>query len=264
MRNAIGYAVTKATGLLNAESRVTGAVCGFRQSPSMSQVKRWEWQLRSLLDNAIVRYKLARLQVRYQHYSMVPKPIFIENLYLCHRLARHVEGSVVECGVWRGGISAAMTHVLGAHRKYYLFDSFEGLPPAKEIDGKAALAWQHDITSPTYFDNCRAGIESAERAMSMSAAKDYRLIRGWFSETLPSFVPGEPIAVLRLDADWYDSTTECLNRLYRYVAKGGLVLIDDYYTWDGCSRAVHDFLSATKSEDRIRQSTNGVCYIVKR
>src|SRR5438093_12500241 len=101
MRNAIGCAVTKATGWLNAESRVTGTGCGFRQSPSMSQLKRWEWQLRSLLANAMVRYRLARLQVRYQHYSMVPKPIFIENLYLCHSLARHVEGCGLASGVWR-------------------------------------------------------------------------------------------------------------------------------------------------------------------
>ena len=223
-----------------------------------------KWEIGRVLDGVRARRKFARLHAKYRDYSMIPKHIFIENLYLCHRLARHVDGSVVECGVWRGGMSAAMTHVLGDHREYYLFDSFDGLPPAKEIDGEKALSYQRNTTSPTYFDNCRAGIEFAERTMSMSAAKHYRLIEGWFSDTLPSFVPKEPIAVLRLDADWYDSIMECLNRLYQNVAKGGLVLLDDYYTWDGCSRAVHDFLSATKSDDRIYQSTKGVCYIVKR
>ena len=37
------------------------------------------------------------------------------------------------------------------------------------------------------------------------------------------------------------------------LAKGGVIIVDDYRVWDGCSRAVHDYLSETKSTLRIGQ-----------
>jgi hypothetical protein len=98
--------------------------------------------------------------------------------------------------------------------------------------------------------------------MSMSAAREYHLIRGWFKNTIPSFAPEEPIAVLRLDGDFYDSTIECLTGLYHFVLPRGLIIIDDYYDWDGCSRAVHEFLAQTKSLDRLR-TVGRVCYWFK-
>lgn len=43
----------------------------------------------------------------------------------------------------------------------------------------------------------------------------------------------------------------------------GLIIIDDYYAWDGCSRAVHDYLSRTRSLDRI-EAGGSMAFIVKR
>ena len=192
---------------------------------------------------------------------MIPRRIFAANLALCAAKAP-TSGCIVECGVWRGGMSAGMADMLPG-RLHYLFDSFEGLPPAQPIDGQAALAWQRNISSPTYYENCRAELSYAQKAMAMSAAGRFKLIEGWFADTLPVFVPEEPIAVLRLDGDWYDSTMQCLTALYPHVIPGGLIIIDDYYAWDGCSRALHDYLSTGKLADRIGQ-TNGVCYLVKR
>ena len=88
--------------------------------------------------------------------------------------------------------------------------------------------------------------------------------KGWFEDTLPDFQPEKPISVLRLDGDWYESTICILENLYDKVIPGGLIPIDDYYDWDECSRAVHDFLSEHKLRDRIRQSRyGGVAYIIK-
>ena len=81
-------------------------------------------------------------------------------------------------------------------RLHYLFDSYEGLPPAKEIDGEAAKSWQNDRELPIYYDNCRAEKSFADTAMRMSAAKDFQLVQGWFCDTIPGFIPAEPIAVL--------------------------------------------------------------------
>jgi O-methyltransferase len=206
------------------------------------------------------RVKAAYLRQKYRDHSMITRGTFIQNLMLCRKSAPK-SGCIIECGVWRGGMSAAMADMLPG-RRHYLFDSFEGLPPAKDIDGASAIAWQRDVGSPAYFDNCRAERSFAETAMRMSAAGRFELVQGWFSQTLPGFVPEELIAVLRLDGDWYESTMDCLNALYPHVAEGGLVIIDDYYAWDGCARAVHDYLSAHKLADRIR-NYRGVCHIVR-
>ena len=194
---------------------------------------------------------------------MVPRAVFIQNLSL---IAHHkkISGSVVECGVWRGGMIAAIAQAFGKDRNYVLFDSFEGLPQAKAIDGKLAIEWQQDTTSLIYFDNCTAEIKWAQEAMQKSGATNVSINRGWFTNTLPNYSATEPIAVLRLDGDWYDSTMDCLVHLYPKVASGGIIVIDDYYIWDGCSKAVHDYLSQNESSARIKQFRNGyIHYIVK-
>lgn len=202
----------------------------------------------------------ARIATRYQSHTMLRRGQFIDNLLLAEKYAPPT-GDVVECGVWRGGVIRGLADVLGDRRTYHLFDSFEGLPPASGVDGKAALAWQADVESPTYYDNCTAD-ESYARSLFEGSGFDYSIHRGWFKETIPSFCAPNEIALLRLDGDWYDSTMTCLTDLFPQLAPGALVLIDDYYTWDGCTRAVHDYLSRTESALRIRQSGLGTCYLI--
>jgi hypothetical protein len=68
---------------------------------------------------------------------------------------------------------------------------------------------------------------------------------GWFQETVQRDAPDiGPIAVLRLDGDWYESTKICLEYLYPHVARHGVVVIDDYAFYEGCRRAVDEFLSS--------------------
>ncbi len=198
---------------------------------------------------------------RFREFTMIPRDAYVDNLVLAERV-RELPGCVVECGVWRGGMSAGLGRILGAEREYFLFDSFEGMPPAKEIDGKAALHWQQEKESPTYFDNCSAQPDFARHAMKLAGIDSFHLVKGWFNETLPGFTLPASIALLRLDCDWYDSTMVCLESLYDHVVPGGLILVDDYYAWDGCSRALHDFLSRRSAVERIR-NIGEVCYLQK-
>ena len=215
------------------------------------------------IRNNLVRFFRAikhwQLYRKYRKYTMATNKYFWRNMLIVDS-RRHINGCVVECGVWRGGMSAGMAEILGPDREYYLFDSFEGLPPAQEADGIAAKNWQEDTQSLTYYDNCRASIEFAEQAMKLSRVPNYHIIKGWFEDTLPEFIPPCQIAVLRLDGDWYESTMVALENLYKYLAPGALVIIDDYYAWDGCSRAVHDFLSQNKSATRIIHKY-GICIL---
>ena len=207
------------------------------------------------------RVRFKRAFDRYCDYSMIPKRNFVHTLEIAQRVA-HLEGCVVECGVWRGGMAAALASVLGNRRPYYLLDSFQGMPPATAIDGDRAIAWEQNVTGPNYFDNCAAPSSHAIEIMTRAQVSDVRLVEGWFCETVPSFKPAEPIVVLHLDADWYDSIRVCLDHLFDFVTPGGLVIIDDYYVWDGCSRALHDFLSSRSATERVR-TLGSICYLKK-
>lgn len=199
---------------------------------------------------------------RYREFTMTPLNHYIENLRIVDKFVKHQEGDIAECGVWRGGMSAGIAELLGNTRKYFLFDSFEGLPRAKEIDGHAAIEWQNNSKGDFFYDNCKAEMDFAQKAMSATGCQ-FELIKGWFNETLSHFKHSDNIALLRLDGDWYESIYDSMKYLYPLVKKDGLIIVDDYYSWDGCSKAIHDYLSSISSVSRIKCSEAGVCFIVK-
>jgi hypothetical protein len=217
--------------------------------------------IRLVLKFVIDEWRYRRIAGKYRRWTMVPKEEYINSLRIAAQI-KNIPGVIVECGTWRGGMIAGIADVLGSSRRYYLFDSFEGLPPAKEIDGTEALAWQSDKSGPEHYNNCAASEEEAREAMAKSSATDYRIIKGWFNSTLPRMDSSENIALLRMDADWYDSTKCILDHLGGLVVPGGIVIVDDYYMWEGCTIAVNEYAAAHKW--RIRQSRYaGVCYVRK-
>src|SRR5262245_50557524 len=102
--------------------------------------------------------RLRRIYHKFRSFTMIPEAFYLDNLAIAERL-RDIPGCVVECGVWRGGMCGGIAEVLGPTRQYFLFDSFEGLPPAKEVDGPAARVWQANVDNPGFYDNCKASLE---------------------------------------------------------------------------------------------------------
>lgn len=190
---------------------------------------------------------------------MITREDYVHNLLIAKKITA-VHGNIIECGTWKGGMIAGVATLLGNKRNYHLFDSFEGLPPAKKVDGEKAIAWQNNTESAIYFDNCTADISFAKQAMEVAEITNYQLHKGWFSETTPKY-QGEAIALLRLDGDWYDSTMVCLESFVPFMAEGGVVLIDDYYAWEGCTKALHDYLSKNNLPNPIYQLNNRIAYI---
>jgi len=213
--------------------------------------------------------RLKRLWRRNRDATLVNRRRYIGNLHLVATTLADpalANGAIVECGTWKGGMACGMLAVAPGARDFHFFDSFEGLPPAQPVDGQRALDWQADTEAPDYYDNNRADRGEFEARARAAARPEQRLQihQGWFSETLPQAPADLEIAILRLDGDWYQSTLDCLEHLFDKIIPGGIVIIDDYADWDGCTRAVHDFLSARKAPEAIRQSRyGGVFHIVK-
>lgn len=213
---------------------------------------------------SVVRYPgLYSVYKKFSKYTMFNYHGYIQNLLLAKKVK--VEGCIIECGTWRGGMIAGFATVLGNHRSYFLFDSFEGLPEVTEKDGDRALKYQIDTKeNPEYgWDNCKAEIGFAQEAMKKSGVQHYKLEKGWFENTVPKFDKSQKIALLHLDGDWYESIYLCLEHLYDSVAVGGMVIVDDYTNWDGCTRAVHDFFSKRNLPEKIRQFNNQISYFIK-
>ncbi len=165
-----------------------------------------------------------------------------------------------------GGMSAGLISAIGATRRYAFFDSFEGLPDVTKEDGSQALLWQqgNDLGLKLFSDNNRAEYAAFRAVINGTGimTSNYDIYVGWFKDTVRRY-SGESISVLRLDGDWYESTLTCLTALWPYVLPGGIVLIDDYSAWEGCSRAVHEFLSTLECDAKIQTAHYGSTYIIK-
>lgn len=203
----------------------------------------------SWLRPEVVDETLARVRP----FTMVPEESLAElALQVGGLLIDAVPGDIVECGVWRGGASFLMADLLRragvSDRKVWLCDSFEGLPAPADIDGEVANRYARDTDSPRYRDNCLATLEDVRNIASTLGLTDrVEFVKGWFDTTLPELRSRVgTIALLRIDADWYASVRSCLDALYDAVADGGLIVVDDYYTYEGCAIAVHEFLGERK------------------
>lgn len=124
-----------------------------------------------------------------------------------------VDGHMLECGVYKGGTTACMSHVcaqLGI--KLYAADSFQGLPHGS-ADGyykKGQFLGQ--------FDEVVSNVEK----FGSSTSVEY--IRGWFSESLQEFK--EPLALVFLDTDLYESSFDALNCIGKNIVPDGVIFSD--------------------------------------
>ncbi len=170
-------------------------------------------------------------------------PERIQNL---SRLAQRIEdeqlpGDVVECGVYKGGTAAILAR-LATHsrlpRTVWLFDAFQGMPPATAADGPEAPSWVGNLVSSP---------RRVERLLRRTGAdlSRVRIVPGLFSDTFPS-VHIPQIALLNIDADWYESVKLCLETFYNAVVPRGFISIDDYGDWPGCRRAVDEFFQSRR------------------
>jgi O-methyltransferase len=148
--------------------------------------------------------------------------------------ANNVPGAVVECGVLDGGTAALMAFgTARSGREVHLFDSWKGLPTTSEKDG-AATMWAGDVVGS------QRRVVSIFKTLNINLS---RLIfhRGWFDETFPK-ANIDQIALLHVDADFYDSVRLTLLTWEPHVSPGGYIQIDDYSAFIGCRRAVDEYL----------------------
>jgi O-methyltransferase len=211
-------------------------------------------------------------------------PAGLLNLEMLARrmVAQEQTGAFVECGTWRGGALAffALSYLRQGGRPerchIFGFDSFEGMPRMTLADGKGTSRWLYgrelDELDPAHLNGAlvgsavnRASFEECRALMRRTGYPAERLtvVPGWFQETLPAWRERiGPIALLRIDGDFYESTRICFEALYPNVIRGGAVIIDDYGTFEGCRRATDEFLCDQPGLELI-EIDFGAAYFIK-
>lgn len=215
-------------------------------------------------------FEIKRLQVEEHNFPDVPP--FIASTYkkvrpytmtsperiysLCEAVNyivdKNIQGDIVECGVWKGGsmmaVAETLLHAGDASRNLHLFDTFEGMPPPtiNDVDLSGITAENLLRGSDKEKDEsvwCNASLAVVKEALACTGypSEKIHFIKGMVEQTIPDFVP-EKIALLRLDTDWYESTKHEMEHLFPRLAKGGVLIVDDYGHWQGARKAVDEYL----------------------
>lgn len=186
-------------------------------------------------------------------YTMTSRERVYSLIYSVEYIVKNkIPGAIVECGVWKGGSSMACLLTLNQlnvkERDVFLYDTFAGMPEPTSKDGSEEHAvfnsLKDDKGNSTWCISPESEVYSNLEKCGYPMEK-IRLIKGLVEETIPSRIP-DKIAILRLDTDWYSSTVHELKHLYPILQKNGVLIIDDYGTWQGCRIAVDEFFNDAK------------------
>lgn len=154
-------------------------------------------------------------------------------------------GSVVELGVFKGNslIQFATFRELLENensRKIIGFDIFGEFPESKAFssDEKFVSNWNELFKGeiPTEKD--------LQSSLDHKGVKNVELVKGNILETLPVYLKENPhlkISLLHIDTDVYEPSKLALELLFDCVVPGGLIVLDDYGTVEGETKAVDEF-----------------------
>ena len=126
--------------------------------------------------------------------------------------------------------------------------------------GQLTVAWD-------YGEWGGPGSEDGVRSLLNSIGYPQELVhihKGWFREHSPRDAGDiDPIALLHLDGDLYESTRVCLEYLYDSLVPGGFVNINDYGTYEGCLKAVDEFRNQLDPKLFLAHVNQAIRYWVK-
>lgn len=196
------------------------------------------------------------------YYSSVrARCVYKDAFYIAvdYLISNQLLGPILEFGSRSGFTSRCLGETM-AERNYpgklYLYDSFEGLP---EITSEVDLFNPEVSEQKVWFKGAMAmpddTVERIGRDMQIfMQPSQFEIIKGFFSDTLPKALPEEPVALVHIDCDLYQSTMEVLEALQenKLLQDGAILMFDDYNTSRanpkrGERRALRDFLHHTRS-----------------
>lgn len=171
----------------------------------------------------------------------------LDNLEYCINsvLKDNITGAIVECGVWRGGAMIFANGALKeneAVRNVYICDVFDGTFP-KPLQECDEWTEKHD------FSSLSVSLDQVKQNFTVFDLLTDNIIfkKGWFSDTLGEIK--EPVAILRIDGDTYQSTMDSLV-LEPQIPSGGYIIMDDWAI-DVSKKAFLDYFKGRVTEKDV-------------
>ncbi|MGH7885086.1 MAG: TylF/MycF/NovP-related O-methyltransferase [Thermodesulfobacteriota bacterium] len=161
-----------------------------------------------------------------------------------------IKGSIIEAGCALGGSSIVITASKSKKRKLMVYDIFATIPPPSEKDGHEVHERYKLIASGDskglgediyygYIPNLYEKVANNFEKLGLKIDENnVTLIKGFLEETL---IINEPVCMAHIDVDWYKPVYLCLERIDPWLTVGGSFIVDDYFDWSGCKRAVNEF-----------------------
>jgi O-methyltransferase len=191
---------------------------------------------------------LAYYNTAAQHTLVSPIRCWV--LYSLLKQIRSIEGELWECGVYKGGTALLIRMLrdeIAADKKVRLFDSFEGMP---ETEARLDVHKKGDFadTSLTNVSNVVGKNEVYYHA-------------GFIPETF-SGLEVASVAFAHIDLDLHDAILESCRYLYPRLAKGGVMVFDDYGfpSCPGAKIAVDAFFSDKPEFPLVLPTAQAVVY----
>jgi len=187
--------------------------------------------------------------------------------YEIYKMIKEVPGEIIECGVFKGA----------SYLRFAMFREIFGNPFSKKIIGFDTFSkfpettFQDDNKARNKFINS-AGSDSISKEQLLKILdnkglnKHVDLIEGDITETVPSYVKANPelkISLLNLDTDIYEPAVTILEHLYPKITKGGILMLDDYGTHPGETKAVDEYFKNKTVEIKKFSFAMTPCYIIK-
>ena len=135
---------------------------------------------------------------------------------------RRIEGNFVECGVDRGGTATAVLNYNGEdsfiNRKFFLFDTFEGLVAEQMSDGEAQRDHFSSDRYPSVYEDVKQRFSSLPFVLP---------IKGAVPDSLAAY-DGGPVAYLHIDMNVALPECAAFEFFWPLLTKGAPVIFDDY------------------------------------
>ncbi len=185
--------------------------------------------------------------------------------YELYKMIMDKPGDVIEMGVFKGASFmrwAKFRNIFENNfsRKIIGFDIFGEFPEADEID---KITREKFITTA---GNLGISVEELkEKLGELNLNENISLIKGDITKTIEPYLNENPqtrIALLHVDVDLLEPTKQSIDKFYKYMTRGGIMVFDDYGYFPGANEVIDEFVKQNNLEIKKFPFVHTPSYVV--
>ncbi len=227
-----------------------------KQSRSTTRSEK-EQSYAARMEQCIADSPFSNLE-RLQNFSLYTPRQDLTNFLIRYEIFQRVltvQGSIIECGVLRGGglmawaQFSAIFEPTNHQRRVVGFDTFSGFPKLSKQD-RASESDEARVggLAVDSYDHLQQCVELYDMNRFVGHVPKVELVRGDAAKTIPQYLKENPqliVSLLYLDFDIYEPTLAALNHFLSRMPKGAVIAFDELNLkdWRGESIAVLESLN---------------------